>query len=166
MFFFAVHFFFCETGDLQIPTSFRCDGERDCPDNSDESGCGQYMYDVLFYALTTRTNICTITKHSVCFVRTNYILRSLLSVWLSDFVHLCDSRNRIINTFQLCDGFRDCEDGSDEQGCCRFCSWQLVECLKHDCSMYMSMHKLYVHLRVQSWRLYTLQLLKAKLKQD
>lgn len=44
----------CQRGEC-IPEEFRCDGDLDCDDKSDEMGCRKYILIVNLYSLTHKT---------------------------------------------------------------------------------------------------------------
>ncbi|KAL2087738.1 hypothetical protein ACEWY4_016566 [Coilia grayii] len=79
-----------------VPETFLCDGVRDCQDGSDESNC-RFM--------STESGIPAPTP-SLC---------RFPSV-------LCEGSSLCISQTQLCDGRRDCPDGSDEKNCVDRCS--------------------------------------------
>ena len=77
----------CDNGEC-IPLPWKCDGEYDCRDRSDEIECK---------AKVTAED-------------------QVMSTKCSKNDHLCDGVWCIHSTW-LCDGERDCRDGSDERNC-------------------------------------------------
>ena len=76
----------CDDGEC-IPLPWKCDGEFDCRDRSDEIEC-----------------------------RAKPSAEDQVSTKCSKNDHLCDGVWCIHSTW-LCDGERDCRDGSDERNC-------------------------------------------------
>lgn len=85
--------FKCSNGEC-VPSWWKCDGVKDCSDNSDELGCGQDT--------TTKTTIKPTPP-------------SIKDKCKSTHFH-CDSGECIAKRF-LCDGTPDCPNGEDERGC-------------------------------------------------
>lgn len=87
--------FKCNNGEC-IPTWWKCDGVKDCTDNSDELGCGEESTTLLPVAKvkppTSSRDKCKPTQFH------------------------CDSGECISKRF-LCDGTPDCQNGEDERGC-------------------------------------------------
>ena len=96
--------FLCRRGSC-ISAMWRCDGDNDCGDNSDEEGCGKACCGCLMWVLGGGV-----------FGFTNN-----LPFWPA--VPDCESnsfqckRGSCINAMWRCDGENDCGDNSDEEGC-------------------------------------------------
>jgi len=75
-----------------ILATFRCDQDQDCPDASDEMGCGRTNCSYMGVAPAT---------NSGPYINCNYTTACILPEW-------------------ICDGNNDCWDNSDEQNCCMY----------------------------------------------
>ncbi|XP_065579048.1 basement membrane-specific heparan sulfate proteoglycan core protein-like isoform X5 [Artemia franciscana] len=83
----------------------RCDGNRDCPQGDDEDDCPGIVD-------TTLTSSSMITDPTTTIITT--IAPIPCDGWQ------CRNGN-CLDVAQRCDGFEDCDDGSDEAGCIDYC---------------------------------------------
>uniref|UniRef100_A0A3Q3AQH4 Uncharacterized protein n=1 Tax=Kryptolebias marmoratus TaxID=37003 RepID=A0A3Q3AQH4_KRYMA len=86
----------CKDRTACVPLSHICDGERDCQDGSDEEGCGEYSSSDCFRM------VINVNDHFVAY--------------LNFGVSRCYGTGCVLLS-HVCDGERDCPDGSDEEAC-------------------------------------------------
>ena len=90
----------CDNGQC-ISSYLRCDGDTECVDGSDEVGCCEFVKGWLPYFIEI-----------ICYP-IYYIIACTSYQWS------CDN-GQCISSYQRCDGYPDCTDGSDEVGCRKF----------------------------------------------
>ncbi|KAK7933606.1 hypothetical protein WMY93_004502 [Mugilogobius chulae] len=120
----------CDSRSRCVPSSFLCDGERDCQDGTDELNC--VFQKVVAYGrrLHTRGAGCVMEWLSA---RTAQMNRDC-SGPVEGCSHQCDSRSRCVPSSFLCDGERDCQDGTDELNCVNAaCSPGEFQCSSGQC---------------------------------
>ena len=102
--------FACEKGEQKcIPLEWRCDGNSECSDHSDEIGCpkcGVGRFECTTGRCINATQICDGTNDCGDY---------------SDEVHCCGpnmfqckSTRKCIDEADICNDVKDCDDGSDE----------------------------------------------------
>ncbi|XP_044029701.1 low-density lipoprotein receptor-related protein 2-like isoform X2 [Siniperca chuatsi] len=105
----------CRDGTECVLFSHVCDGETDCQDGSDEEGCDAAEIDPTTATENVRLNESPLPVKPFTELPTKPFCTSP-SV-------LCRDSSLCINPSQLCDGKRDCPDGSDEN-CVKRCPYK------------------------------------------
>ncbi|CAJ0597224.1 unnamed protein product [Cylicocyclus nassatus] len=95
--------FICRSGEC-VSGTFKCDGEVDCLEGEDEGSCD--------YSNRTTTSI---RDFSVMKNRFEFQSHKLSSCGPGTF--LCADHAKCVSIDWVCDGEKDCPDGSDETGC-------------------------------------------------
>ncbi|AWP15061.1 putative low-density lipoprotein receptor-related protein 2-like [Scophthalmus maximus] len=134
----------CADGKRCIPKKFLCDGERDCLDGTDEVGCACKAPSVL----CPGSSLC-ISQNQLCdahrdcpdgFDESDCVLqcerqasinalnaRSAPLKCRKGFKPCRDGLNCVMYS-HVCDGEKDCQDGSDEDGCAAQCKAGEFQC--------------------------------------
>uniref|UniRef100_A0A3Q4GYW6 Low-density lipoprotein receptor-related protein 2-like n=1 Tax=Neolamprologus brichardi TaxID=32507 RepID=A0A3Q4GYW6_NEOBR len=94
----------CNDGTECVLLSHVCDGEKDCMDGSDEEGCQN----------TCKRGLVLGTRSTPLKCRNGF--------------KLCDDGLECVMYSHLCDGEKDCKDGSDEEGCAIQCKAGEFQC--------------------------------------
>jgi hypothetical protein len=114
----------CDNGDC-FPQSFRCDGDNDCSDSSDEQGCptpptsapcSDHKFQCDDGECIPQTWQCD--GAADCRDRTDEV-GCPPTCTITQFT--CVQSGACISQHSKCDGVRDCSDGSDEAQCGKCC---------------------------------------------
>ena len=105
--------FACNNGHCE-PENYVCDGDNDCGDNSDEDGCGKCIHVHVQSASTILFPCSTHPWIDTAFIFVIKLALSFSGCGSGQFT--CDNGN-CEPEYDRCDGYDDCGDNSDEEGC-------------------------------------------------
>ncbi|KAI3362051.1 hypothetical protein L3Q82_012395, partial [Scortum barcoo] len=111
----------CQDGSECVLLSHVCDGERDCRDGSDEEGCGELLWRYAAEIAPTTAPVNARLNDSPIPVKP--FTEPPTKPSCSSPSVLCPDSSLCIKPTQLCDGKRDCPDGSDEN-CVKKCPYK------------------------------------------
>lgn len=112
-------FFDCKNS-ICVPLIFKCDGDNDCGDGSDEEGCPADKPPCPPYMFTCKSDKQCVPKYFVCDYDRDCLdgsdEQNCKAASCRSDEYTCGN-GRCINKSWLCDGEDDCRDGTDEATC-------------------------------------------------
>lgn len=116
--------FMCSSG-MCINAGWRCDGEFDCDDQSDEKNCSKWLiciaFDLVFVSFFYLT-FCSRSKPKTI-TQDNHSIHVCVCIRCPAATSMCTAdqfrcgTGRCVRLSWRCDGEDDCSDHSDEEGC-------------------------------------------------
>lgn len=112
--------FQCRNGQC-VQKMWVCDREDDCGDNSDEADCGKCLQIRKKYLIFRQLQLSAVLSITLLFILGTPAPGQMCGP--RDFE--CHSGHQCIPRGYQCDGQNDCQDGSDEHGCCKYLMFKL-----------------------------------------
>ncbi|XP_043576459.1 prolow-density lipoprotein receptor-related protein 1-like isoform X2 [Chiloscyllium plagiosum] len=111
-------FFLCDDGSECVSMDYKCDGDRDCPDGSDEIGCSEMCGDPDAFHCSDGTRCIQGALRCDGIAQCPDGSDEMSCSQESDTCGFwCDDHQRCIPSDWICDGSEDCTDKTDEFNC-------------------------------------------------